>query len=179
MLDDELLYHFFLGLSEGPQDEEKKLLIDDILKFDENKIENNHNFIQWIFPTKEESNYNPDARQISDRFKDLFLSSETAQENFCKSCKMFLNFIGFDCYNKDDNVITNIKSKKKYYDLPTHNLLRITRVLNSLNQIGKESCSKKLFAQLKKIRDENPKEVLVDRPGKSVYLVKPQICCCA
>jgi hypothetical protein len=160
MVDDELLYRFFLGLAEGPQDKEGKLLISDILKFDENKIENKHNFIQWIFPTKEESECNPDARQISDRFKDLFLSNETAQENFCKSCKMFLNFVGFDCRNKDDNVITDIKSKKKYYDLPTHNLRRITRVLNSFNQIGKESCSRKLFAQLKKIRDENPKKVL-------------------
>jgi hypothetical protein len=72
---------------------------------------------------------------------------------------MFLNFIGFDCCNKNGNVITDIKNKKRYYDLPIHNLLRITRVLNSLNQIGKESCSKKLFIQLGKIRNENPEKV--------------------
>jgi len=152
MMDDKLVYDFFLGL---PKDS-AKLLIYDILDFDENQIEYNHNFIQWIFPTKEKSQVNDKAPQISEKFEKLFLNNETVQENFCKSCKMFLNFIGFDCScNKGDNVITNIKNKKKYYDLPSHNFLRITRVLNSLRQIGNGSCSKKLFAELEKIRNEN------------------------
>jgi hypothetical protein len=131
----------------------------DILEFDEGEIEDNHDFIQWIFPTKELSQYNYNAPQISEKFKNLLLSNEIVQDNFCKSCRMFLNFIGFDCCGKEDNIIAGIKNKRKYFDLPTHNLLRITRVLNSLNQIGKESCSKKLFAELDRIRNENPEKV--------------------
>lgn len=171
MVNNKIVYQFFLGLSP----DSRGRLIGDILEFDESEIENNHDFIQWIFPTKEASQYNYSAPQISEMFKDLFLNNEIAQENFCESCRMFLNFIGFDCCNKKDNIITNIKNKKKYYDLPTHNLLRITRVLNSLNQIGKKSCSKKLFIQLEKIRNENPKKV----PKDSFEFWKRTQCTCS
>jgi hypothetical protein len=138
MNDDKLVLDFFSGLATDT----KGRTIENILQFSENDIENNHDFIQWIFPTKEVSCYNRNAPTISDDFKNMFANSAISRCNFCKSCKIFLNFIGFECIIKENCREINIKSNSTmFYDRPQHNLLRITRVLNSLNQIGNVSCS--------------------------------------
>lgn len=151
---DKLVYDFFLELSTDAVGRR----LSDILNFSEREIEEKHDFIQWIFPTKEASQFNYNAPVISGNFKYMFSENKIVQDNFCKSCMMFLNFIAIDC-DKEKEIITEIKEKKKYYDLPRHNLLRITRMLNSLNQIGKNECSKRIFKQLEKIYNDNPKSV--------------------
>jgi hypothetical protein len=45
------------------------------------------------------------------------------------------------------------------FDRPRHNLLRITRMLSSLNQLGKTSCSQKLFSALENIYTEYPDKI--------------------
>jgi hypothetical protein len=130
--------------------------IEQILKFDENDIENYHDFIQWIFPTEERSLYNPNAPIISNSFKKLLSTNSVAENNFCKTCKLFINFLGFEC---DENTIETKKNAIMFYDRPQHNLLRITRVLNSLNQLGKTSCSQELFSLLEDIFHKYPDKI--------------------
>ena len=101
----------------------------DILQFDENEIEYEHDFIQWIFPTIEKSRFNSDAP--------------------------VLNYIGFCCDGQG-----KIKSIKpgRIYELPFHNYLRITRMLNSLNQVGNNTCSANLYqALMKDVRTDSNK----------------------
>ena len=43
-----------------------------------------------------------------------------------------------------------------FYDRPQHNLLRITRVLNSLNQLGVFS---KLFSTLEDVYNKHPNKI--------------------
>jgi hypothetical protein len=146
----------FLGLATDT----KGRTIESILQFSESEIEENHDFIQWIFPTMEASCYNRNAPTISEDFKNMFANSVISQCNFCKSCKMFLNFIGFECIRKENCREINIKRNSiMFYDRPTHNLLRITRVLNSLNQIGKMSCSKDIFILLETIQRQYPQKI--------------------
>jgi hypothetical protein len=144
--------NLLIGFLQGVNSDYRGRTIDSILRFSENDIENNHDFIQWIFPTKERSLYNKDAPIIDDKFCELLESNAIAQQNFCKSCNLFLNFIGFNCDRKGEDIY-RINNSRMFYDRPTHNLLRITRVLNSLNQIGKSACSNKLFRQLKELHD--------------------------
>ena len=149
---DKLVLEFFLGLARSqPED----LSIDDILRFTEKKVEKCHCFIQWIFPMMEPSQHNSSAPQISGGFKELFLENTKAQESFCKSCRKYLNFIGFECVLGEISILTT-ENAKMFYDRQNHNRLRITRVLNSLNQIGKTECSKNIFSKLKRIYSENP-----------------------
>jgi hypothetical protein len=155
---DKLLVDFFCGNSRDSAGR----TIEQILEFDENDIENYHDFIQWIFPTSEESSYNSNAPIISNNFKNILSSNNVATCNFCRTCRMFIDFIGFEC--KDDTIVAKEKATM-FYDRPQHNLLRITRVLNSLNQLGKISCSQKLFLILENIynkhTDKIPKESFV------------------
>ncbi len=123
-------------------------MLEDILKYTPDEIEHKHNFIQWIFPTISKSRFNRNAPIIDDSFKDRFQKDNLVKCNFCKSCQLYLNYIGFQC--KDGN-ITCTPFHKMFHQLPSHNLLRITRVLESLNQIGNSDCSQRLY---KSIMDE-------------------------
>ena len=58
----------------------------DILQFTDEQIEYNHDFIQWIFPTIEKSQFHPDSPTIDKRFKERFQKDELATYNYCKSC---------------------------------------------------------------------------------------------
>lgn len=120
-------------------------MLEDILQFAPIKIECCHDFIQWIFPTKEKSAVNENAPTIDDTFAHRLLQDEKASCNFCKSCRLYLNYIGFRC---DEGKLCKAPNPYMFYQLPTHNLLRITRMLNSLNQTGHSSCSKQLYSLL-------------------------------
>lgn len=129
--------------NEEPNSEGCKL--EDILQYSFSKMECQHNFIQWIFPTKERSQYNSTAPLIIDSFKNEFQDDPLAKRYFCESCQLYLNHIGFSCVRGD---IVCSPNPFIFYQLPSHNLLRITRVLNSLNQIGNTECSGKLYKAL-------------------------------
>ena len=127
----------------------------DILQFDENEIEYEHDFIQWIFPTIEKSRFNSDAPVIDKSFSERFQKDELAKSNYCKSCQLYLNYIGFCCDGQG-----KIKSIKpgRIYELPFHNYLRVTRMLNSLNQVGNNTCSANLYqALMKDVRTDSNK----------------------
>lgn len=153
MKDDQFVINFFLGL----ELDSNSRTISDILSFNEQEIENTHDFIQYIFPTIEKSNYNPNAPLISENLKRLFSENVVAQENFCKTCRLFLHFCGFKCL-KSNELFTPVY-EKSFLSRPSHNLLRISRVLNSLNQIGKKSCSREIFSQIETFNFLYPKVI--------------------
>ena len=125
-----------------------------ILQFSEEQIEYNHDFIQWIFPTIEKSRFNSDAPTLEENFSERFQKDELAKSNYCKSCQLYLNYIGFRC---EQGKIESIKPGR-IYELPSHNYLRITRMLNSLNQVGNNTCSANLYqALMKEVRADSNK----------------------
>ncbi len=46
-----------------------------------------------------------------------------------------------------------------FYELPSHNLLRITRMLNSLNQVGNIECSRKLYKSIMEEAESHPHKI--------------------
>ncbi len=78
-------------------------MLEDILKYSSDEIEHRHDFIQWIFPTKEKSRFNRNAPMLDDNFKDELQNDKLAKCNFCRSCQLYLKYIGFQC--KDGNIV--------------------------------------------------------------------------
>lgn len=135
-----------LAFFEGKSPDAEGRMHQEIMEFDSTKLEVHHDYIQWIFPTMGRSAYNPNAPVITDNFTKLFQNSALAKANYCKSCQLYLNYMGCQCIN---GVISDHPcSDKRFYRLPYHNLLRITRVLFSLRQVGNVQCSKALYEYL-------------------------------
>ena len=90
----------------------------DIWDFDDNAIEQTHDFIQWMFPLTEKSMSVPGVPILSAEDVEAIRASEIARSNLEKSAQWYLGFL-----QRNNHWI-------KSYD---HNHLRITRVIKALN----------------------------------------------
>ena len=89
----------------------------DVIKFTDRDIEENHDFIQWVFPTDEKSTIADNVPILDNEIIMLFQESKIAQSNLKSAKDWYLSFL-----------YRNGHWKKKY----DHNHLRITRAIKSI-----------------------------------------------
>lgn len=124
-------------------------------------MELKHDFIQWIFPTSERSSFNPYAPVLQPNFDQMFQADEDAKHNYCVMCNKYLTHCGMECEGANCvgcDIHDHHKFKIRFYSMPSHNLLRITRMLKSLREVGNVECSEKVYKHLLQIISTyNPK----------------------
>lgn len=116
-------------------------MIDDILSWDNERLEYVHDYIQWLFPLKEKSAYNPSAPTISDEEINKFRNSNVLKAKLLESFIRLLEFYGFECQWEGNrlNVVrsSNFEVRSRYWlTSGNHNFLRITRILKCLWLLG-------------------------------------------
>lgn len=146
----ELLLRFF----RGEEDERIHHTLSRITEFSDEEMEMYHDFIQWIFPTMEQSEYHPSAPTIDAKFAHALHQDDCTLAGYCKGCRRYFRYMGLECKGNGD--ICRIPNTPPFWQLPGHNYLRITRVLNSLRQTGHEGCCKALYAQMMQILEADP-----------------------
>lgn len=132
-----------------------------------------HDFIQWLFPLKEPSNFNPDAPLLSDEDIQEFKDDKELIDALHLSFHRFLRFLGLRCRVLDGSWITEpippnecgigdefftkaeIEKKQKVWEGPDHNWFRITRCLHSLRLLGQEKLTLSFFDCLCKLYNQN------------------------
>lgn len=110
--------------------------IEEILSWSDAAIEHSHTTIQWLFPLKTESNFNPDAPLLTDEDIKIWQVDPVLQENLRRAYHRWLEFTGM---RETDGSIEFLIVPKRFvevYGYPNHNWLRITRVLLSLRTLG-------------------------------------------
>lgn len=138
----DLLMQFFRG-EDNPLIPHK---VDDIVTYTDEQMEMYHDFIQWIFPTMRPSQMHPEAPIIDEHFAEQLHTDKTACKNYCRTCQRYLNYMNFDC--EGDSHIVDSTREQPFYTLPYHNFLRITRMLESLNQTGHQVCSRAVYEKM-------------------------------
>jgi hypothetical protein len=140
------LVDFYRGLE---TDTEGRLL-EDILAWPDDDLEEVHDFIQWLFPLPEPSQYNADAPLLTDKDIAAFKSDPILQANLMKSFKRILTFLGLSLSDKGEVVQgENFKSRvADVWAMPNHNWLRITRILRSLMLLGMEAQAQAFYGWL-------------------------------
>ena len=99
----------------------RKRMIHDIWAWDDNAWEEEHDFIQWLFPLSEKSMSVPNSPVIRDSEISQVRESAIAQESLQKSAERYKQFL----------------SREKYWKYSrNHNHLRITRVIKSLRLLS-------------------------------------------
>lgn len=107
-----------------------------------------HNYIQWLFPLREPSNFAYSV-SLTDTMVEYIKNNETILENIKKSFKKMLNFYGFDL--EEDNIViisTHQEMVDNWLNPCNHNFLRITRILGCLSIVGYNDLAKKWLIQL-------------------------------
>ena len=125
---------FYLGISKNQQG----YYIDDILNFNDEELENNHCYIQWVFPLPEKSRAVPESPILRQRDIETFNNCQDLQGKMLKALERMAKFYGF-----------GDKEKMKRWITPrNHNFLRITRILRSMCLLGNSKLAKELHQYL-------------------------------
>jgi hypothetical protein len=140
------LLDFYRGL--GTDSEGRRL--DDLLAWDDDALEEVHDFIQWLFPLPEPSRFNPDAPLLSPEEIAAFRADASLRANLDRAFARILRFLGL-ARSADGTVQEGPDFSARAADVwaaPNHNWLRITRILRSLRLLGLEEQSRSLYRHL-------------------------------
>jgi hypothetical protein len=137
--------------------------LDEIRAWNYDRLESTHDYIQWLFPMRERSQFNSDAPILDTAQIQAFRGDPALKEQLAKSFKVMLSLYGLQC-EKEQGVIVVSKSKdfapraQNWLSPYNHNYLRITRILTSLRLLGLENYARAFFACLRQIfREEQDK----------------------
>jgi hypothetical protein len=125
----------------------------DLWRFSDEEFELIHDFIQWMFPLREPSQYNPRAPILIEADIAEFQANEVLRDNLRRSFEMFLAFVGLSYHEAKVARAEDFEQKRQIWQYPNHNWLRITRVLASTRTLGLDVESDAFFAFLKELRD--------------------------
>jgi len=111
--------------------------VDDMLIHSFDELEEKHDFIQWVFPTKTVSQYNDDAPVLTDEdieyFKEHLIPTVRVAFNRMLAFYGLVTKNGYIVFDNTAVGSYNWFQTKPYRD---HNMLRITRILECLNLLG-------------------------------------------
>lgn len=109
--------------------------IQDIWNYDYTQLEDDHSFIQWMFPTDRPSNYNSTAPLVTEEIRRAFQTNETLKGGLLRSYEKMLDFYGFQ-RDPETGEVTRASNfdvrSRNWLRAGNHNLLRIDRIINSL-----------------------------------------------
>jgi Opioid growth factor receptor (OGFr) conserved region len=118
--------------------------------WDDKRLEVVHDYIQWLFPLPEPSQFNPDAPLLTPEDIAAFKRDETLRNNLRKSYHRILTFFGLATTNTGQVVDgENLAARAPdIWEAPNHNWLRISRILRCLTQLGLEAEAQAFYAWL-------------------------------
>ncbi len=121
--------------------------------FSDGQLEDVHDFIQWMFPLREPSQFNSQAPLLTDADIAEFHADPKLRENLLRSLEVFLAFVGLRFEDGRVVKVRDFDQKKVVWLHPNHNWLRITRVLASTRILGLDGPSRAFFEFLESYRD--------------------------
>ena len=151
------LTEFYNGLG---RDSEGRTLAD-LWAYSDGELESVHDFIQWLFPLRDPSRFNPDAPRLTDADIAAFRDNPEMRRNVRRSFDVLLAFLGLRYQEGRVVEAGDFDSKRRVFGRPNHNWLRITRVLLSLRLLGLDEESLAFFQFLKGLR-EAPRSAITD-----------------
>jgi hypothetical protein len=139
--------------------------IEKIWQWDWERLENVHDYIQWLFPLTERSAYNPDAPVLDEHIIKRFHSTDLLKSRLKRSFEVMLNFFGLQLVELVDGQIRVDQGNRfnergeNWISARKHNHLRLTRILASTRTLGLEQYSLALFRCLESIYHKRRDEI--------------------
>lgn len=111
--------------------------IGEILAWDDDRLEDVHDYIQWLFPLPEPSMFNPDAPLLTRADVAAAKGDATVIANLRAACERMRRFYGL--------TPETAARPKAWVCAADHNHLRLTRILKSLNLLGLRAEARSLY----------------------------------
>ncbi|MBZ0096569.1 MAG: hypothetical protein K8H75_14500 [Sulfuricella sp.] len=144
------LVDFHLGTA--PDDHGRTF--DEILAHDDEWLEYTHNFIQWLFPLTSISGANPTAPTLDAAQITEFRSNPALRKQLLRAFDRMLGFYGLTRTPDSINKAPNWEQRKSlWFTHPSHNHLRITRILKCLNMLALKHEARMLYDRLVSLKE--------------------------
>ena len=144
---DDRLIRFFAG---GADDDGRTF--EEILGWNDARLEMVHDYIQWIFPLPEQSGANPWAPVLDGQTIAAIRSTPEMQRRLRAAFERMLTFYGFAL--ERDVVVEGPRfaaESRNWLHAGNHNHLRLTRILRSLRVLGLEQEASLLWEALRAV----------------------------
>ena len=138
----------------------------EIHRWDYNELETVHDYIQWLFPLPEPSQYNLNAPVLDAEQIAKFHADAELRAQLLASLDKMLGFYGFERNN-----LSIIRSNsweersRNWLRLGNHNHLRLTRILKSLLILGLKDYAYALFEALNAVFPEKSSAISATTMG--------------
>lgn len=118
----------------------------DIWLWDHERLEKNHTYIQWLFPTDIQSAIVPNALVLSKEEIEAINKPCAAQANIRMSFRVYLCFLGLELTNVDVRKTDDFNDRADVWLTENnHNFLRISRVIRCLGLVGLDKEAQQFF----------------------------------
>ena len=154
-----------LAFYQGQSPDLSGRMIEDIWSWDYQRLEYTHDYIQWLFPLKEKSQFNRNAPILNDEVIQAFRADERLKLRVIRSLTVMLRFYGLQYNELGKTNIEITKSdeygarKQNWIEVANHNYLRITRILTTLRILGLEKYAQAFFNCLNQIYSEESNKI--------------------
>jgi hypothetical protein len=110
----------------------------EILSWGDDRLEAVHDFIQWVFPTRQPSGVNPDAPLASDATAAAFAADAVLRDRLRGALDRLLAFYGLRRQGPRIEIDpSGFPLRSRVWLRPgNHNHLRLTRIMQSLAALG-------------------------------------------
>ena len=138
----------------------------EIHRWDYNELENVHDYIQWLFPLPDPSQYNPSAPILdAEQIAKFHMDAELRLQLLASFDKM-LGFYGFERNNMSIVRSNSWEERSRNWLRPgNHNHLRLTRILKSLSILGLKDYAHALFEALNAVFSEKSSAISAPTMG--------------
>lgn len=134
-----ILKAFLKGDAKNIRGHGSPVSIADIWAYSVDQKEQEHDYIQWLFPSPKPSGPNPLAPVLTLELRDELIKDPVVQANLKKSFESMLDFFGLHYDAQKGEVVekSNFPQRAQEWVVNhTHNHLRVTRMLECLDNFG-------------------------------------------
>jgi hypothetical protein len=143
-----------LGFYAGTMPDDDGRMLADIQQWPDSRLEDVHDFIQWLFPLPEPSPVNPRAPVLD----DATIAAFSEQANLRVSLERMLRFYGLEL--RAGPVVSrapNFQQRALNWLAPNnHNHLRISRILRCCRLLGLAAEARAFLDALQEINPDHP-----------------------
>lgn len=135
---------------------------DDILAWNDVRLEMVHNYIQVLFPLSEESMFNSSAPLLDQETITAFRADDRAKANLGRAFERMLGFYGLHYDEATAQVVRADNffiARQNWINPYNHNHRRITRILKCLTALGLGDRARAFFACLRDIYSEFGRDI--------------------
>lgn len=134
--------------------------LEEIVAWGDERLEEIHDFIQWLFPLPERSGANPAAPVLTAETIAAFHATPAMRQRLREAWERMLRFYGLAWNGKSVERAANFRERaENWLWQGNHNHLRLTRILRSTLLLGLEEESAALFHALNAIYREYPSRI--------------------